>query len=242
MGLAPRVRPPGFWRDTGPGYPYGIFPGRSRHFSRGRIRCVREAAGGVCDAGARGVSPLPSVEAPGEGVDAVLREQLADATHEEATLTVTYVAFLAIATMLAACGVMLDNAILIVGAMAAGPEFGPLAGISTALVQRSPGLVWRSLTALVVGFAAPMLLTSPGPSRSPRPSPGALIGVAISVTTVPAAAHAAMAFSYQEYAQTWGSSGQFLANLGGIVLAGVLSLLTQKSLLASVRRRRTPVR
>lgn len=99
-------------------------------------------------------------EAPGEGADAVLWEHLADATHEESTLTVTYVAFLAVATMLAACGVMLDNAILIVGAMAVGPEFGPLAGISTALVQRAPRLVWRSLWALLAGFAAAMVLTA----------------------------------------------------------------------------------
>ncbi|MFD9791384.1 DUF389 domain-containing protein [Streptomyces sp. NPDC059070] len=219
-------------------------------------------------------------EAPGEGADAVLWEQLADATHEESTLTVTYVAFLTIATMLAACGVMLDNAILIVGAMAVGPEFGPLAGISTALVQRAPRLVWRSLTALVAGFAAAMLLTAgfgwlldqvglfgKAMLEADRPNTafiwkpdwmsfivaflagaagtlsltsaksGALIGVAISVTTVPAAANAAMAFSYKEYAQTWGSTGQLFANLGGIVLAGVLTLLTQKSLLASLRRR-----
>ncbi|GGU11006.1 hypothetical protein GCM10010289_35380 [Streptomyces violascens] len=48
-------------------------------------------------------------EAPGEGADAVLWESLTDATHEESTLSVTYVAFLAVATMLAACGVMLDS-------------------------------------------------------------------------------------------------------------------------------------
>lgn len=77
-------------------------------------------------------------EAPGEGADAVLWEHLADATHEESTLSVTYLAFITLATMIAACGVVLDNAILIVGAMAVGPEFGPLAGVCTAVVQRAP--------------------------------------------------------------------------------------------------------
>ncbi|MFE9116945.1 DUF389 domain-containing protein [Streptomyces sp. NPDC007172] len=220
-------------------------------------------------------------EAPGEGADAVLWESLTDATHEESTLSVTYVAFLAVATMLAACGVMLDNAILIVGAMAVGPEFGPLAGISTALVRRAPGLVWRSLVALLVGFAAAMVVTagfgwlmdqlglfSKELLEGPRPNTafiwkpdwmsfvvaflagiagtlsltsaksGALIGVAISVTTVPAAANAAMAFSYAEYGQTWGSTWQLLANLGGIVLAGTLTLLAQKVFWARQRRRR----
>ncbi|MFJ8009285.1 DUF389 domain-containing protein [Streptomyces fagopyri] len=209
--------------------------------------------------------------APGEGADAVLWEHLADASHEESTLSVTYVALLAVATMLAACGVMLDNAILIVGAMAVGPEFGPLAGISTALVRRAPHLVRRSLWALLAGFALAMVLTA-GFSllldglglferamvEAPRPNTafiwkpdwmsfvvaflagiagtlsltsaksGALIGVAISVTTVPAAANAAVALSYTDYSQTWGSTWQLLANLGGIVLSGTLTLLAQK--------------
>ncbi|MFJ3423214.1 DUF389 domain-containing protein [Streptomyces sp. NPDC086082] len=221
-------------------------------------------------------------DAPGEGADAVLWEHLADATHEESTLNVTYVAFLAVATMLAACGVMLDNAILIVGAMAVGPEFGPLAGISTALVRRAPQLVWRSLWALLAGFAAAMVLTAgfswlldalglfeKSMVEAARPNTafiwkpdwmsfvvaflagvagtlsltsaksGALIGVAISVTTVPAAANAAVAFSYRDYSQTWGSSWQLLANLGGIVAAGTLTLLAQKAFWAW-QRERTP--
>ncbi|WP_405862881.1 DUF389 domain-containing protein [Streptomyces sp. NBC_01515] len=221
-------------------------------------------------------------DAPGEGADAVLWEHLADATHEESTLTVTYVAFLTVATMLAACGVMLDNAILIVGAMAVGPEFGPLAGISTALVRKAPQLVWRSLWALLAGFAAAMVLTvgfswlldtlglfEKSMVEAARPNTafiwkpdwmsfvvaflagiagtlsltsaksGALIGVAISVTTVPAAANAAVAFSYRDYSQTWGSTWQLLANLGGIVLAGTLTLLAQKWFWTMQRERTT---
>ncbi|MEU1467555.1 DUF389 domain-containing protein [Streptomyces sp. NPDC005761] len=216
--------------------------------------------------------------APGEGADAVLWEELVEATHDDSTFSATYVAFLAVATMLAACGVMLDNAILIVGAMAVGPEFGPLAGISTALVQRAPRLVWRSLTALIGGFAAAMLLTvafawlmnafglfDEAMIEADRPNTafvwqpdwmsfvvaflagiagtlsltsaksGALIGVAISVTTVPAAANAAVAFSYRDYGQMTGSIQQLLANLGGIVLAGTLTLLAQKALWRTTR-------
>ncbi|WP_328895820.1 DUF389 domain-containing protein [Streptomyces sp. NBC_00236] len=218
-------------------------------------------------------------EAPGEGADAVVWEELTDITHEESTFSITYVAFLAVATMLAACGVMLDNAILIVGAMAVGPEFGPLAGISTALVQRAPRLVWRSLWALIGGFAAAMVLTAgfswlmdafglfnESMIEAPRPNTafvwqpdwmsfvvaflagiagtlsltsaksGALIGVAISVTTVPAAANAAVAFSYRDYGQMTGSIQQLLANLGGIIVAGTLTLLVQKALWVAALR------
>ncbi|MER7932497.1 DUF389 domain-containing protein [Streptomyces sp. NPDC093272] len=210
-------------------------------------------------------------EAPGEGADAVLWEGLAEATHEESTLSVTYVAFIALATMIAACGVVLDNAILIVGAMAVGPEFGPLAGICTAVVERRPRLALRSAVALLVGFAAALLLTvgfaylmdglglftkvqleaeRPNTNFIYRPDAfsfvvavlagiagilsltsaksGALVGVAISVTTVPAAANAAVAFTYTEYRQAWGSAEQLLLNLLGIALAGTATLLAQK--------------
>ncbi|MCP8708649.1 DUF389 domain-containing protein [Streptomyces cellulosae] len=212
-------------------------------------------------------------EAPGEGADAVLWEHLTEATHEESTLSVTYLSFLTLATMIAACGVVLDNAVLIVGAMAVGPEFGPLAGISTATVQRRPRLAMRSLIALLVGFAVAMVLTvgfslcmdavglftkeqleaerpqtgfvyapdwfsfvvavlagAAGTLSLTSAKSGALVGVAISVTTVPAAANAAVALSYGDTVQTWGSTEQLLLNLLGITLAGTLTLLTQKQL------------
>ncbi|MFE2356093.1 DUF389 domain-containing protein [Streptomyces parvulus] len=219
-------------------------------------------------------------DAPGEPADAVLWEQLEEATHEESTLSITYVAFITLATMIAACGVVLDNAILIVGAMAVGPEFGPLAGICTAIVQRAPRLALRSALALVVGFAVAMLATvgfslfmdavdlfSEAQLEADRPNTGfvyapdwfsfvvavlagaagtlsltsaksgALVGVAISVTTVPAAANAAVALFYDDTHQAWRSTEQLLLNLVAIILAGTLTLLAQKALWATQRRR-----
>ncbi|GHB44422.1 hypothetical protein GCM10010377_39260 [Streptomyces viridiviolaceus] len=220
--------------------------------------------------------------APGEAADAVLWEQLEEATHEESTLSVTYVAFITLATMIAACGVVLDNAILIVGAMAVGPEFGPLAGICTAIVQRAPRLALRSAVALLVGFAVAMVVTagfslfmdavdlfSKEQLEADRPNTGfiyapdwfsfvvavlagaagtlsltsaksgALVGVAISVTTVPAAANAAVALVYGDTHQGWHSAEQLLLNLFGIVLAGTLTLFVQKVLWATQRARLT---
>ncbi|MEV7285412.1 DUF389 domain-containing protein [Streptomyces sp. NPDC093252] len=217
-------------------------------------------------------------EAPGEAADAVLWEHLTDATHEESTLSVTYLAFITLATMIAACGVVLDNAILIVGAMAVGPEFGPLAGISTSIVQRKPRLAARSLIALLVGFAVAMVVTvgfsvfmdavglftreqlegerpqtgfvyapdwfsfvvavlagAAGTLSLTSAKSGALVGVAISVTTIPAAANAAVAFAYGDPAQTWGSTEQLLLNLLGILLAGTATLLAQKWLWSRTR-------
>lgn len=219
-------------------------------------------------------------DAPGEGADAVVWESLVEATHEESTLTITYLAFLTVATMLAAYGVMLDSSILIVGAMVVGPEFGPLAGVCTGLVHRRGRLVSRSVIALAVGFPAAMLLTggfaavmsgvglfTQGRFDAPHPATqfiwqptwdsfvvaflagiagilsltsaksGALVGVAISVTTVPAAANASLAIAYSSWSEAWGSSFQLVVNLAGIVCAGTLTLLAQKWLWTRQRRR-----
>ncbi|MBB5112916.1 putative membrane protein [Micromonospora echinospora] len=40
--------------------------------------------------------------------------------------------------MIAGIGVLLDQPILIVGAMVVGPEFGPLAALCVALLRRQP--------------------------------------------------------------------------------------------------------
>ncbi|MFE9039617.1 DUF389 domain-containing protein [Streptomyces sp. NPDC012421] len=212
-------------------------------------------------------------DAPGEGADAVIWEQLAEATHEESTLSVTYLSFMLLATMIAACGVVLDNAILIVGAMAVGPEFGPIAGVCTAIVQRAPRLAARALIALLIGFVAAIAVTTlfslvmdrldlfseelldgerPQTGFIWQPDPfslvvallagaagtlsltssksGALVGVAISVTTVPAAANAAVALSYGEVGQMWGSIEQLLLNLAALMVSGTATLALQKKL------------
>ncbi|RKE23621.1 DUF389 domain-containing protein [Streptomyces sp. TLI_171] len=219
--------------------------------------------------------------APGEGVDALVWEEVTEVVHEESTLSGVFLALLTVATMLAACGAVLDSAILVVGAMAVGPEFGPLAGLCVALVRRRLRPALRSLSALAVGFTVAMALTvgfsllmdalglfSDAKFAAARPNTSfiwqpdamsfvvaflagiagllsltsakasALVGVAISVTTVPAAANAAVAVAYGEYAQGWGSAVQLALNLSGIVLAGVLTLLVQHGAWHVARRTR----
>lgn len=219
--------------------------------------------------------------APGHAADAVVWEEVTSVTSEDSTLTAAYLVFLTIATMIAACGVLLDSPILIVGAMVVGPEFGPLAGLCVGLVQRRLDMAARSLLALVVGFPLAMLATMvfawvmrwwglfhPETLTAPRPltsfiahpdalsfvvaflagiagmvsltsaKSGALIGVLISVTTVPAAGNAAVALAYGQFGQALGSGAQLAVNLAGIVVAGTLTLLVQKAYWA--RRRQAP--
>ena len=52
---------------------------------------------------------------------------------------------MALACLIAAVGIFLDSPILIVGAMIVGPEYGPLAGLSVAIVQRRRDVARRSL-------------------------------------------------------------------------------------------------
>lgn len=222
--------------------------------------------------------------APGVGSDAVVWQQIEQTTGEESRLTATFLVFLTIATIIAGIGVLLDQPILIVGAMVVGPEFGPLAALCVGLVQRRAALVRRSLLALAVGFAVAILITMvatilldagglvdksmllaerPLTSFIWRPDAlswivgflagvagmlslttaksGALIGVLISVTTVPAAANAAVAFTYGVADEALGSLLQLSVNLVSIVVAGVLTLLVQR-LVAGLRRRQSPQR
>ena len=76
--------------------------------------------------------------APGHGTDAVVWEEVEARTDEESALSATYLVFMCVAMMIAAFGLLLDQPILVVGAMVVGPEFGPVAGLCVALVQRGP--------------------------------------------------------------------------------------------------------
>ena len=220
--------------------------------------------------------------APGLGTDAVVWQQIEQRTGEETQLSTTFVVFLTLATIIAGIGVLLDQPILIVGAMVVGPEFGPLAALCVGLVRGRPMLIGRALIALSVGFAIAVAVTIASTlaldaagliSRemllADRPltdfiwrpdalswvigflagiagmlslttaKSGALIGVLISVTTVPAAANVAVALAYGVRDEALGSLVQLCVNLAAIIVAGTLTLALQQ--VASRRHhQRTP--
>jgi uncharacterized hydrophobic protein (TIGR00271 family) len=88
----------------------------------------------------------------------------------------------------------------------------------TGFIWRPDALSW--IVAFLAGMAGMLSLTS---AKS-----GALIGVLISVTTVPAAANAAVALAYGVRHEAVGSAFQFLINVAAIITAGVLTLLVQR--------------
>jgi uncharacterized hydrophobic protein (TIGR00271 family) len=219
--------------------------------------------------------------APGSGADAVVWDEIAAKTGEQTELSATYLVLIIVATMLAGIGVLLDQPILIVGAMVVGPEFGPLAALCVALLRRKMSVVGRSVQALVVGFLAAVVVTvlstwgldaaglvDRGMLLAERPltdfiwrpdalswvvgllagvagmlsltskKSGSLVGVLISVTTVPAAANVAVAAAYGVWHEAAGSALQLVINLCAIVLAGLVTLLVQQSWWWYLARRR----
>lgn len=217
--------------------------------------------------------------ASGSSGDSVVWEEVEARTSENIELNANFLAFMVIACLIASVGVMLGQPILIVGAMVVGPEFGPLAGICVALVQRRPDLGLRSLRALAVGFPVGITaaflfslfakwtdLIGGGFVVGERPltafisepstfsflvalfagtagvlsltsaKSGALIGVLISVTTIPAAAAIGVAAAFGDWSDWRGAIAQLAINLSAIVIAGVATLLVQNRVYERRRR------
>ncbi len=84
------------------------------------------------------------------------------------------------------------------------------------------------VVAFLAGIAGILSLTS---AKS-----GALIGVLISVTTVPAAGNAAVALALGDPATAFGSALQLAVNLSGMIVAGTLTLLLQRRLWRTAER------
>jgi uncharacterized hydrophobic protein (TIGR00271 family) len=100
--------------------------------------------------------------APGEGVDAVVWDELITLTGDESRLSVTFQAFLTIACLLAAIGAITNSPVTVVGAMVLGPEFGPLAALAVGMVAKRGDLVRRGALALAAGFPLAMVVTALG--------------------------------------------------------------------------------
>lgn len=222
--------------------------------------------------------------AKGDPTDAVIWEDVTQRTSESAALSASYLLFMVLAALIAGVGILSDSAILVVGGMVVGPEFGPMAGFCVAAVQRRGALAIRSLTALVVGFPlaigamllAALVFTTMGvgpetfdagdhPIARTISEPdffavfvafcagiagvmslstaksGALVGVVISVTTLPAAANVGISAAYGDWDAFWGSQAQLTLNLVGLLAAGTLTLYCQR-LLYLRRRDRLPRR
>jgi uncharacterized hydrophobic protein (TIGR00271 family) len=89
---------------------------------------------------------------------------------------------------------------------------------------------WSFIVALLAGAAGVLSLTA-GKSS-------ALVGVFISVTTVPAAGNLAVALALKHTSEITGSLLQLAVNFAGMIIAGAVTLIVQRVLWSMVLRRR----
>jgi uncharacterized hydrophobic protein (TIGR00271 family) len=89
---------------------------------------------------------------------------------------------------------------------------------------------WSLIIAIIAGAAGVLSLTSD--------KAGGLVGVFISVTTIPASGNIALALVFAEWHEFWGSSLQLVVNISGMALAGWATLALQQRVWASVSRSR----
>jgi uncharacterized hydrophobic protein (TIGR00271 family) len=253
----------------------------ARESADGLVRALRELGvnrdGAIVmtsiDAAVSSAARKAEEEAPGDAADAVVWEQVIRTTDADSALSISYLAFLTIATLLAAIAIINDSAILTIGAMVLGPEFVPLAALAVAVVQGRAAGARRAVVTLVVGFAVAIgataavtlvgrglgwfgteILSADRPQTGFITSPdrwslvvavlagvagvlsltsaksGALVGVFISVTTVPAAADMAVSLALGGTPEFLRAATQLGINLAGITIAATATLALQRVL------------
>ena len=201
-------------------------------------------------------------------IDTIVWEEVSARTSDDSAFSVSFGALMVLAGIIAAIAVLTNNPVLIVGAMIVSPDYGPMAALSVALINRAAGPAWQSFRALVLGFPmaalASLLITlvTRGLGRIPAPylagerpvtdlliganlgafvvafvagaagiialgraKSGAVVGVLVSITTIPAAANIGVALAMANPSEAGKSLSILLVNLAGLLTGGVLTLL-----------------
>jgi uncharacterized hydrophobic protein (TIGR00271 family) len=97
----------------------------------------------------------------------------------------------------------------------------------TAFISRPDGMA--AVVAILAGIVGMLSLTE---ARG-----GSLIGVLVSVTTIPAVANVGLATAYRKWSEVGGAALQLTVNLFGLCLAGVATLVIQARATTVARRR-----
>src|SRR6478672_548582 len=98
--------------------------------------------------------------APGSSADSVVWAEVIQHSYDDSELNWTYLSFMTLATLLAGIAIVLDSQVLVIGAMILGPDFGPVAALGVALVQRRWTLLRLAVRTLLLGFAAAIVVTT----------------------------------------------------------------------------------
>jgi uncharacterized hydrophobic protein (TIGR00271 family) len=201
-------------------------------------------------------------------IDTIVWEEVSARTSDDSALSVSFGVLMVLAGIIAAIAVLTNNPVLIVGAMIVSPDYGPMAALSVALVNRVAGPAGQSFRALALGFPMAALaallftLAARGLGRVPaaylagerpltglliganlgafivafvagaagiialgRAKSGAVVGVLVSITTIPAAANIGVALAMGNPTEAGKSLSILVVNLAGLLTGGVLTLL-----------------
>ena len=201
-------------------------------------------------------------------IDTIVWEEVAARTSDDSEFSVSFGVLMVLAGIIAAIAVLTNNPVLVVGAMIVSPDYGPMAALSVAVVNRAWRQAWQSFRALALGFPlaalAALVLTLAGRSlgRIPaaylagqrpltglliganlgafvvafvagaagilalgRAKSGAVVGVLVSITTIPAASNIGVALAMGDPSEAARSLSILLTNLVGLLTGGVLTLL-----------------
>ena len=217
-----------------------------------------------------GAAEAAEVAAPGNPDDGLVWDAVENRVRRDSQMSFTYVAFLSLAVLIAGAGRLLDQPILIIGAMVVGPEFSPIAAICVALARPRPGLLPGAVRTLVLGYVLAIAVAVPfwwvvhllghashhvaatgsltdfivkpdgwsfviavlagvaGVFALTTSKSGPLVGVFISVTTVPAAGTIALCAGTGVWSEIPEAAVQLGVNIAGLILAGTTTLLLQK--------------
>jgi len=205
-------------------------------------------------------------------IDTVVWEEVAARTSDGSTFSVSFGLLMVFAGVIASIAIVTNNPILIVGAMIVSPDYGPMAALSVALLNRAYGRAWTSFRALAIGFplaaTAAFLLTmaARGLGRIPEPyvdgvrpltdlliganlgafvvaftagaagvvalgraKSGAVVGVLVSITTIPSAANVGVALAMGNGSEALRSFTLLIVNLVGLLAGGLLTLLLTRA-------------
>jgi uncharacterized hydrophobic protein (TIGR00271 family) len=182
-----------------------------------------------------------------------------------------YLTLMAVAGVLAALGVITDNSILIVGAMAVSPDLLPICAACVGIVAGRLPLARRALVTLLLGilitwgvaaalgwglqvvgiltgdfqvhdsalhgladidYSTILVAGAAGIAAmlSFETRAAAAVGVAISVTTIPASALFGVSLGLGEVSVSWGAAGVLGVNICVLLLSGTATLAVQRRL------------
>ncbi|MCC5953905.1 MAG: DUF389 domain-containing protein [Acidimicrobiia bacterium] len=203
--------------------------------------------------------------------DAVMWARVADLLSHSLHISTLFVLLIMLSGGIAAVGILSNQLLLIVGAMALSPDYFPLIAGCLAVVRRRFGDVVHSVVTLAVGFAlaavaawglvlaldwAGVVQLEPANEQSVLlfiSSPSwlslvvalmagvagalsvtlsdnrALVGVFVSITTIPAAAAIGVGVAAGTWDSVVGAAGQLAVNVVALYVAGTLTLWGQRA-------------